>query len=224
MLRYGLGLVLAGVAVLPTGAALAETPHFIFLGVVVVSALFGGLGPALVTAVLTILLQLLFVNSLSEMLLTGGIERLGSLLLVVLCSLMLGCFVAALRRERNQLMESEERYRVLAESASDGILVMDERGEILFVNPVAERMFGASAPHILGQNMARLVPCSVYQPCPDEPPRVDSAVSFHLPNQKPQDKLMLLEMSLSACTQQGRRLYTAIIRDITGLQRAVLPL
>lgn len=226
-LRYGVAVLLAGLAAVITDLrpSLTEMPHFIFLGAVVFSALYGGLGPAFATAGLsTILVQVLFVHSFSAMIFSGSLERVECMALFMLSSLMIGCFVSALRVERNLLKESEARYRVLAESSSDAILVIDDRGEILCVNPVAEQIFGATAPHIMGQNIARLLPHSIYQPyLGEETPRLNNAVAFELPDKRAIDKFMLVEMTLSACSRHGRRLYAAIIRDITGLPRTAAP-
>ena len=40
------------------------------------------------------------------------------------------------------LRESEARYRVVAETASDAIMTIDESTKILFANPAAEKIFG----------------------------------------------------------------------------------
>ncbi len=51
------------------------------------------------------------------------------------------------------LRESEERYRMLAEHAFDGILIQDLDGTILYVNQSIVKMFGFSRPdEVLGKN------------------------------------------------------------------------
>ena len=56
------------------------------------------------------------------------------------------------------LVESEERYRIVAETAIDAIVTIDETGEILFVNRSAERIFGYSTAEMLERNLTLLVP------------------------------------------------------------------
>jgi PAS domain S-box-containing protein len=225
LLRYAVATLLPCLAayLAHLRPALAETPHFMFLGAVVLSALYGGIGPAFFSASLsTILVQVCFVHTLAGLMMFGFMDKMEGMALFLLVSLMMACLVSALRRERNLLKETEERFRVLADGASDAILVMDERGQILFVNPVAERIFGAARPHIVGQNIAGLVPHSLYQPYFEERSEAPQpAVSFHLPGREEHEKKMLLEMTLNACSKHGNRLYTAIIRDITGFQRAL---
>lgn len=54
-------------------------------------------------------------------------------------------------RERTKsLEESEGRFRTIIESISDGILVLDSQGKIIFTNPVAAQMFNRSPQQLLG--------------------------------------------------------------------------
>ena len=47
------------------------------------------------------------------------------------------------RHERvKALRESENRFRTLAETASDAIITIDEESRIVLVNKAAERVFG----------------------------------------------------------------------------------
>ena len=56
------------------------------------------------------------------------------------------------------LRESEGRYRVVAETASDAIMTIDESTEILFANPAAEKIFGYPVSELVGSSLTRLVP------------------------------------------------------------------
>jgi PAS domain S-box-containing protein len=64
--------------------------------------------------------------------------------------------------ERRQIeeayRESEERYRLVAETASDAIISINEQSTILFVNPAAERIFGHKISEMLGQQLTMLMP------------------------------------------------------------------
>jgi len=66
-------------------------------------------------------------------------------------------FVERFRAEE-KLNEMEERYRVVAETATDVIITIDEQSTILFVNKSVERVFGYTVPELLGQPIARLFP------------------------------------------------------------------
>ena len=53
---------------------------------------------------------------------------------------------------------SEERFRLLVESAPDAMVVVDGRGRIVLVNAQAETLFGYSREELCGQTVELLVP------------------------------------------------------------------
>jgi PAS domain S-box-containing protein len=222
-LRYGVALMLpvAAVSVILVRPTFTVAPFFLFLGAVVLSAANGGLAAGFVsTALSALLLRLVFLRK-EESLQSGsdleGIERMG---VFVLVALLLSSVVAAIRRERNQLRDSEERYRILAETASDAIIVIDEQGEILYVNPVAEKLFGTESGQLLGKNLNCLLPGDGYQAqlC-EMKHRLDTRkkpVAVQLPGLHHSGAHLLIEMTLGGSSHRGKSVFTAIIRDITG--------
>jgi PAS domain S-box-containing protein len=52
----------------------------------------------------------------------------------------------------------EEKFRALLESASDGIVIVDARGQIVLVNGQAETMFDYRRDELLGQPVELLLP------------------------------------------------------------------
>lgn len=64
---------------------------------------------------------------------------------------------ARLKRSREALRESEERMRLIVDSATDyGIMTLDTRGVIGSWNTGAEHIYGYSAAEIIGQNFSTL--------------------------------------------------------------------
>ncbi len=57
------------------------------------------------------------------------------------------------KQAENALKESEERFRAITMTASDAILLMDDKGKIVYWNPSAERIFGYSAEEALGKDL-----------------------------------------------------------------------
>ncbi len=57
----------------------------------------------------------------------------------------------ARRLSESSLQDSEERFRAISVSATDAIVLMDERGRISYWNPSAERIFGYSKEEVLGE-------------------------------------------------------------------------
>lgn len=222
LLRYGFAVVLplAAAYFVHRRAVFADAPFFIFLVAVVLSALNGGLGPALVSTGLSAVLQrLLFVGPASGVFFDLDFQGMELRVAFVLLALLLSLFVAGLRRERNQLRDKEERYRLLAESASDAIIVIDERGEILYLNPAAEQLFEAQAEALRGQNLNLLLPGGHYRaPLAELKQNPDSRkrpVAVKLPGLSQSGEHMLVAMTLGSSCHRGRSVFTAILRDIT---------
>jgi len=61
-------------------------------------------------------------------------------------------------RTAQQLRESEERYRAVAENAIDAIVGIDDNSRIQFVNPATSRIFGFQACELIGQPLTILMP------------------------------------------------------------------
>ena len=56
------------------------------------------------------------------------------------------------KKAEKKLKESEEKYRGLFECTTDGIIVLDARGEILGVNSQASELFGLEKDSMIGNN------------------------------------------------------------------------
>jgi PAS domain S-box-containing protein len=56
------------------------------------------------------------------------------------------------------LRDSEEKYRMLVESAPDAMVIVNQEGKIFLVNAEAERLFGYSRPELLGASVEMLMP------------------------------------------------------------------
>ncbi|MBY6242176.1 MEDS domain-containing protein [Methylosinus sp. Sm6] len=61
------------------------------------------------------------------------------------------------RRAERALRQSEIRLRATIESATDGIITVDERGEVTLANPAAAAMFGYRLDELLGESVALLL-------------------------------------------------------------------
>jgi len=119
-----------------------------------------------------------------------------------------------------RVLESEERYRVIAHTASDGIVTADETGRIQFANAAATAIFGFSDSELLWRDFDSLAPgyldsfaSSVGNVNLPEAP-------IELVGRHKTGREMPLEISLSECVQgpQNHRL-TVVIRDVTERKR-----
>jgi PAS domain S-box-containing protein len=115
--------------------------------------------------------------------------------------------------------ESEARFRTLAETASDAILTTSESGEIVFVNPAAERVFGHPTAAMMGRGAGEFIPDFMNQLRADEmrqaPWRAVEVMGTHAAGRD-----VTLEVSFAGFTREGRRYVTAVARDVTERKRA----
>ena len=130
-------------------------------------------------------------------------------------------------RAGEALPESEERYRVVAETASDVILTIDEESVILFANESAGRVFGCDTSTLPGRRVTDLMPERLRA-------RHTRGLSKYLAggahgNQWQGLELtgvrmdgteFPLEVSFGESTVRGRRMFTAIMRDISQRKSA----
>ena len=63
-----------------------------------------------------------------------------------------------IEEQTKEIMQSEERYRNLVQSALDAIISIDSVGKVILFNKAAEQMFGYSAKEVIGQDPTVLMP------------------------------------------------------------------
>ena len=61
-------------------------------------------------------------------------------------------------RDLSEHRESEARYRGLLEAAPDGMVVVNQEGEIVLLNAQAEKQFGYHRDELLGQKVTNIIP------------------------------------------------------------------
>jgi PAS domain S-box-containing protein len=62
------------------------------------------------------------------------------------------------RKAQAEILERERRFRALVEAAPDGIIIVNQEQNIVFVNDQLERMFGYPGEEIIGQPFNKLLP------------------------------------------------------------------
>ncbi len=197
----------------------------------------GGMLAALVSIPLNAILLNLFsahpVGILTVLSQPGSLE--GSVLLVVLGAVLGGLRDVAdqMRREilaRTEVeaarRESEERYRFVAESASDGIITIDAEGIILFANRAAEKIFGQSITDMVGRPLTNYIPERHRSDQGDALRRYLDAVVTSNPDTALQvtglrrgGREVALEISFGEYVKGGEHVFTGIVRDVTERKR-----
>jgi PAS domain S-box-containing protein len=130
------------------------------------------------------------------------------------------------RKAEEALRESEESYRVVAETAGDGILKIDADSLILFANRAVEKIFGYAPAELLGRPVTMLMPeylrhvhkASMRQYI-ETGERHMSWDSVELPGLHKDGREIPLEISFGEFTKEGKHIFTGMIRDITERKR-----
>lgn len=65
--------------------------------------------------------------------------------------------VTSFIQAQGDLLESEDKFRVLANAAQDGVIIIDNLGRVTFWSKAAERIFGYLASDAMGQQLETLV-------------------------------------------------------------------
>ena len=131
------------------------------------------------------------------------------------------------RRATQSLRESKERYRAVAQSATDAIISADNVGNIIKWNQGAETIFGYSEAEVVGQPATLLMPFRFREAHLAGMARRGAGGDPHLLGKvvemegvRKDGSEFPIEFSLAAWQVADDRYYTAIIRDITDRKRA----
>lgn len=65
--------------------------------------------------------------------------------------------VTQIKKKEEAIREIEQRFRAVAENASDVIVIIDEDSNILFINDAVNRIFGYSKRSLIGQSLMKLM-------------------------------------------------------------------
>src|SRR6266550_2937339 len=124
------------------------------------------------------------------------------------------------------LNDSLQSTRIIADTASDAIITIDEESTMLFVNRAAEKIFGYSRAELLGQSLTMLMPDylrhvhrSGLQRYLELGERHISWEAVDLPGLHKTGREIPLELSFGEFSENGRRFFTGIARDISERRR-----
>lgn len=148
-----------------------------------------------------------------------------TLALLLIGSLALA-FVRSRAKRIKSLRESENRFRALAETASDAIFTIDEQNFIVFANPAAEIIFGYRVEEMLGKAISGLIP-GYLRPLRlagyGETAEASLNASWDGREVRGIHKCgheIPLELSFGQFVRDGNHYHTIIARDVTERKRA----
>jgi PAS domain S-box-containing protein len=140
----------------------------------------------------------------------------------------LGLEITERKQAEKELQESEEKFRAVADSAQDALIMIDNNGNVLFWNASAEKNFGYAYPEVLGQNFHKLLApkrfhqkykkaFTVFQET-GEGPAIGKTVELQAVRKSGEE--FPVELSLSAIKLKGKWHSVGIVRDITERKQA----
>lgn len=126
--------------------------------------------------------------------------------------------IQQLRTQQEALTQSEARFKAVFQASADAIMIVDDDGRFIDLNPAAERLFGVPATALIGSELAR---------------RLDPGIDFAtiwgalkengcfrgvLQALRPEGSVMHLDTVAIANIQPGRHL--AVSRDVTERKKS----
>lgn len=161
---------------------------------------------------------------------TKSVIAAGSLLAVIivgLASFMVNRDTIRRNEVEKALRESEERFRILAETANDGIVSTDSSGNIIYFNKGAERIFGYSTGETINQPVTMLMPERFHKANNEGLKRFLKTGEAHIIGKtaelvgiRKDGSEFPVELSLASWAIGKETFFTGILRDITERKRA----
>jgi diguanylate cyclase (GGDEF)-like protein/PAS domain S-box-containing protein len=132
--------------------------------------------------------------------------------------------VIELKRAERALRESEERFRVVFESAADGILIADAKGERFGAcNPAMCRMLGYSPEEILCLGVADIHPAEALPGVLDQferQSRKEITLAGELPVKRKDGSIFYADICGFPITLEGKEHLAGFFRDVTQRRQA----
>ena len=246
--HYGVAVIAVVVAFLLTQILwwlIKPSLYPLFLAAVMVSSWYGGIGPGLLSTALAVLICTdLLIPSIDFQ--AASRANVIGLFQFVLVALLISFLNAKLRstqrraeinaqeaqrnyqsllQSRDIIRQSEERYRLLVEGATEyAIFMLDTSGNIISWNIGAERILGYQEAEILGQHFARIfTPEAIERDQPQQALKKAVAEGFSRENRwhVRKDGTHLWTHCVITALQDGSlRGFAKIMQDITGRKQA----
>ena len=130
------------------------------------------------------------------------------------------------KQAEEALNEQAQRTQTILDNVIDGIITIDSLGKVSSFNLAAERIFGYTSAEVIGNNVRMLMP---------EPHRANHDGYLHnymttgiariigigreVEGQRKDGSLFPMDLAISEISDQGRRMFIGLVRDITERKR-----
>ncbi|HYG54378.1 MAG TPA: PAS domain-containing protein [Burkholderiales bacterium] len=190
-------------------------------GAVVVAVWFGGFYPGLLAAVLGYFAaNYFFSNTLFDVEGPRDVARLAGYAISNLLIIGLG---GAMHAARKRAEASEARFRTFMDHAPAPVVLKDEQGRYLYMNPAGEKVAGVAPGSWSGRTDAEIFPgeaASAVQSRDRQVLQTDAAVIFSLDLQGPDGERNMLSHKFPLRDADGRRYIGTVAVDLTDLRRS----
>lgn len=139
--------------------------------------------------------------------------------------------VARAETVESALTASEDRFRAVVQSATDGIVLADENGRIISWNKAAERLFGFTEQEVLGRPLTHLMPIR-YREAHQRGLEHFRATgrsrvlgkTLQMDGLRKDGTEFPIELSLGTWSTHGRVCFSGIIRDVSERKQTEMAL
>ena len=151
-----------------------------------------------------------------------GAFSLGQVKLLSIFTNAAAAGIEAARLLRDQ-RKADARYREVLDMAGDGIISIDDQQRIVIFNAAAEAQFGYTAEEAIGKPINMLVPAPLadahrhHVQAFGQEPESSRTMAGRKPlfGRRKDGTLFNAEVNISKRTEDGRILYSAVVRDVT---------
>lgn len=133
--------------------------------------------------------------------------------------------IQELKQVEKELEENKARAQAILETTVDGIITVDETGEILSFNRSAKRIFGYTEEEVKGRDVRMLVPDTSYEQNDYISRSLESednnVVGYRreMRGLRKDGEYFPMELSISEVKWNGNRIFTCVINDISERRR-----
>lgn len=128
---------------------------------------------------------------------------------------------------RRALELANARIGAILDTVAEGVITIDERGNVETLNPAAERVFGYAAAEVVGRNIKMLMPepyHSQHDKCLEHYRTTGKAriigINREVMGKRKDGSTFPMELAVSEMRLGGERHYTGIARDISERKQA----
>jgi PAS domain S-box-containing protein len=131
------------------------------------------------------------------------------------------------KRQESARLYSEERYRVVVETASDAVVGIDDTGSIVFANPATATIFGYDPAELAGKPLTLLMPEYMRELHQAGFKRYLATSQRHMNWQgaeltalRKNGEEFPVEVSFGEISRDGHKTFTGFLRDISNRKQA----